>query len=326
MTLAATSTTEARPTPSRSAHHVRLGIGCGLFGAAGWVTWLTWRIATVAAHLVPVLTLVVETIGAIAGLVIAAALVRPPAERPVPADAADRGTAFAAALGAHVGRPVTGPSRRRMPRGGLAEVAIAALRLDGPRRAALVTLTTLGLLIGSSPMPLPPVTAIGGLTLALAGVAGAHVLLSGGAITLGDRTRWAFCSQSERHSWTATVAAAVMLSLAIALRGMSDRWTHGLDPMHVESRAVALLFAVTLVLGALYTLATTDAPEPEGGDLVPRRHEERTARQPALAGAVLVGLIGLVAGLLPGSVDAAHHDPARIEQVSERELRVAPDE
>jgi len=326
MTLAATGTTEARPAPSRSAHQVRLGVGCGLFGAAGWLTWLTWRTTTVAVQAVPVLTLAVELIGAMAGLVMAAALVRPPAERRVEADGADRGSAFAVALGAHLGRPFTELSRGRVPRRGISDLAMAALRLDGPRRAALVALTTIGLLTGSSPMPVPPVTAIGGLTLAMAGVAAAHVLLSGGAIAPGDRTRWAFCSQFGRHPWTATVAAAVVLSLAIALRGMSDRWTHGLDPMQVESRAVALLFAVTLVLGALYTLATTDPPEPEAGDLVPRRHEERTARQPALAGAVVVGLIGLVAGLLPGSVDAAHDDPAGIEQVSEREPRVAPDE
>src|SRR5688572_16077575 len=107
MTLAATGTTETLPAASRSAHQVRLGIACGLFGASGWITWLTWRIATVAVHPLPVLTLAVELIGASAGLVIAAAMFRPPAERRGATDVADRGTAFAAALRAHVGRPVT---------------------------------------------------------------------------------------------------------------------------------------------------------------------------------------------------------------------------
>jgi hypothetical protein len=327
MTLAATGTTEAFPTPSRSAHQVRLGIGSGLFGAAGWLTWLTWRVATVSSDPVPVLMLAVELIGAISGLVMAAALVRPPAGSGAAVEGVDRGSVFAVALGNHLGHPVGDVSPRRLRGGGLVGVATTALHLDGPRRAALVALSTIGLLIGSSPMPLPPATALGALALALAGVAWSHVLLSGGAIAIGDRTRWGFCSQIRGHRWTATVAAAVVLSLAIALRGMSDRWTHGLDPMHVESRAVALLFAVSLTVGALYTLATTDPPEPQqAGELIPRRHEERTARQPALAGAVLVGVIGLVAGLLPGSVDTTHHDPARVEQVSERELRLATDE
>jgi hypothetical protein len=176
-------------------------------------------------------------------------------------------------------------------------------------------------------MPLPSPAAAAGLAIGLLGTSYAHVLLSGRAIAIGDRTRWSFAAQGEllaapstsdlaRRRWTASVAAAVVLSLAIALRGISDRWTHGLEPMAAQSRVVALLLGLALTLGGLYTLATTDPPESET-DAIDRRHDERTAGQPALACAVLVGVIGLVAGLLTGSVDTADDDPARIEQVSQ---------
>ena len=35
-----------------------------------------------------------------------------------------------------------------------------------------------------------------------------------------------------------------------------------------------------------------------------------------------VGLIGLLAGVLPGSVDPADDDPARIEEITENEARI----
>jgi hypothetical protein len=118
----------------------------------------------------------------------------------------------------------------------------------------------------------------------------------------------------------------VVINLAVALRGMSDRWTHGLPAMDNEARIVAMVFAMTIVIGALCTLLTTPAPELDNAHLVSRRLEERTARQSALGGAICVGLIGLLAGVLPGCVDPADDDAARIEHVTEHEVGATVDD
>ena len=76
----------------------------------------------------------------------------------------------------------------------------------------------------------------------------------------------------------------MILNLAVALRGMSDRWTHGLPPMADDDRVMAMVFAMTIALGSFYTLITTPAPKLDNDHLVARRLEERTARQSALGG------------------------------------------
>jgi hypothetical protein len=157
-----------------------------------------------------------------------------------------------------------------------------------------------------------------------------HVILGGGRIRVGDRVRYSYAAIGELMSpadhdglaprrWVGTVAAVVVVNLAMALRGMSDRWTHGLSPMERESRVLTMVLGASVVLGALYTLCTTPAPDIADAHLMSRRLEERTARQSALGGAVIVGMIGLVAGVLPVRVDAADHDPVRVEQISERD-------
>ena len=154
----------------------------------------------------------------------------------------------------------------------------------------------------------------------------AHSLLSNGRVRIGDRVRWTYSTLGEvvasedldgvaPRSWVGTVATVVLVNVAVALRGMSDRWTHGLPHMGDEERVVAMLFALGLAVGALYTMATTDPPELDNAHLAPRRLEERTARQSVLGATVCVGLIGLLAGILPGSVDPADDDPGRIEHV-----------
>ena len=50
--------------------------------------------------------------------------------------------------------------------------------------------------------------------------------------------------------------------------------------------------------------------------------EERTARQSVLGATVCVGLIGLLAGILPGSVDPADDDPGGVEHVVQRALEL----
>ena len=332
MTLALPGTHQDITAPSVSAHQRRLGTAAMLFGMAGWLTWLTWRIETISIHLVPLATLMIESLGVVAGVVFSAVLMRPAYGRHLGDHPCDRAAAFPAAIAPHLSPAVAGASAPSA-----CQLAARMLRLEGLRRLGLVSITAAGLMLGVSPMPVPSPQAVAGLAIGVLGTSFAHVLLSGRVIAFGDRTRWSFAAQGEllptsttsdvtRRRWTASVAAAVVLSLAIALRGISDRWTHGLEPMAAEPRAVALLLALALTLGGLYTLATTDPPEPSETDAVPRRHDERTARQPALACAVLVGVIGLVAGLLTGSVDTTEDDPGRVEQVSQREPRLSPDE
>ena len=107
---------------------------------------------------------------------------------------------------------------------------------------------------------------------------------------------------------------------------MSDRWTHGLPTMSNDMRIVAMVYAMTLVAGSLFTLVTTAAPQLDNAHLVSRRLEERTARQSALGGALCVGLIGLLAGVLPGCVDPGDDHAGRIEHVTEHEVGSAVDD
>jgi hypothetical protein len=211
-----------------------------------------------------------------------------------------------------------------------ADAALAAVLLDGPRRLALVGLLTLSLLLGQAPMPVPPVWALVAGTGVVVGLATAHVVLGGGRIRYGDRTRWASAAIGEVFSgvdvghaaprrWLGAVATVVVLNVAVALRGMSDRWTHGLRPMATDDRVVLMLYAIAVVAGALYTLRTMPAPQQVEAHLVSRRLEERTARQSAMGAAVCVGVVGLLAGVLPGGVDAADRDPVRIEQITDHD-------
>ena len=94
---------------------------------------------------------------AIAGLVLTAALLQPPALQP-PADRKPEGVggvraaAFPDAIGAHLGRSV---HATRPASTSIADLAIRCVRIEGLQRAALVAVTTAGLLLGVSPMPWP---------------------------------------------------------------------------------------------------------------------------------------------------------------------------
>ncbi len=192
----------------------------------------------------------------------------------------------------------------------------------------LVSSVTVALLIGVAPMPLPPLWAVAAGLVAFCSLSLAHVLLGHRRIRFGDRVRWSSSALGEifsgsdhddvapRH-WVGTVAAVVSLNLAIALRGISDRWTHGLAPMTSEGRLVTMMFAITIIAGGLITLRTTTAPQLANSHLVARRTEERTARQSAIGAAAVVGVIGLLAGILPGNVDAVDQGPGQVEQVSD---------
>ncbi|MCB0969451.1 MAG: hypothetical protein KDB37_21655, partial [Ilumatobacter sp.] len=127
-------------------------------------------------------------------------------------------------------------------------------------------------------------------------------------IRVGDRTRWTYGAIGEvvgrndvagvaPRRWVGAIAAAVVVSVAVALRGMSDRWTHGLPAMDDDERAVLLVIGAALILGALFTIQTTPRPTQVDAHLVSRHLEERTARQTVLAAAIVLATVGLVAGL-----------------------------
>jgi hypothetical protein len=186
-------------------------------------------------------------------------------------------------------------------------------------------------------MPVPTVPAFVSLTIGAGGLSLATVVLSERRIAVGDRLRWTYGSIGELlirddlegvapRRWVGTVGTIVVVNLAVAMRGMSDRWTHGLPTMPNDTRVVAMVYAMTLVAGALYTLVTTAAPQLDNAHLVSRRLEERTARQSALGGALCIGLVGLLAGVLPGCVDPRDDHAGRIEHVTEREVGAIVDD
>jgi hypothetical protein len=343
MALAMPSTTEpagitsTRPSPARR----RLGFVLLAVGLAGSLGLAGWRVATMSWRPIPMLSFVLELAGVAIGCVVAVALAaaRNPRSTHTDDDRSEpRRYAFAIAdfvertraADLHqdvrsVARTLRHPGRRDLP-----DVSMACVLLEGPRRVLLVVVATLALLVGTSPMPMPTTPALIALAIGVVGMSAATIALCPRRIRLGDRLRWSYSSLGEilvRHEvdgvaprrWVGAVGTIVVLNLAVALRGMSDRWTHGLPPMGDDERVVAMVFAMLLALGSFYTLVTTAAPELDNAHLVARRLEERTARQSALGGAMCVGLIGLLAGVLPGSVDPADDDPARVEQVTQHE-------
>jgi hypothetical protein len=218
-------------------------------------------------------------------------------------------------------------SRRRPQRS--AEAAIAAVLLDGPRRLVLVVSVTVALLLGISPMPVPPSWVLAPFAIALVAASASHVVLGDGRIRFGDRIRWSYSSIGEvlgrtdldgvaPRRWVGTMASIVIVNLAIALRGTSDRWTHGLDPMTPDERLVTMTLGIGLVAGAVFTMRTVKAPVLDS-ERWSRRLEERTARQSALGATVVLGLIGLIAGILPGGIDPADHDTVRVVQLVDDE-------
>jgi len=303
--------------------------------------WFGWRVVNLQLHPVPILVLLIELSGWTGGLLVALGLICSSTHRRL--ERADDTYRYAATVADRVGRTratdlqhdLRAATERLTSRtvGGPADRAMVGVMVDGPRRIALVAVLSIGLLLGVAPSPLPPWWAIGAIAAGSMALAVTHVVASGRGIRLGDRTRWSFASLGEviapndrddvaPRRWVGTVAAIVVLNLAIGLRGMSDRWTHGLPAMGDDERLVAMTWAGLVVLGGLYALRTIPTPELGNSHTVARRLEERTARQSALGAAVCVGLIGLVAGILPGGVDAGSDDPGGIEPVTQIDAEI----
>ncbi len=349
------TTTLATTSPPETAHadttasvvapaRRRMGVASLGTGLGGSVVWFAWWLGHIDPNPIQIVVLLLSLAVSFAGIAIAVGLATARAPRDVLTGAAAVGSTdpsrFAWAVADVVGRTrahdlhhdvrsVVRAARRSIRRSP-AHYAMAAVLVDGALRLLTVVAVGAALLLGAPPVPAPGTVALVGLGVGVAGMSLSHAILSGGRIRIGDRVRWTFSSLGEvigredlagvaPRRWVGTIATIVGLNLAVALRGISDRWTHGLQPMGDDERVVAMLAALTLVVGALYTLATTEEPLLDNAHLVSRRLEERTARQSVLGAAVCVGLIGLLAGILPGRVDAADDDPGRIEQVEQRD-------
>lgn len=338
MALLDTGETETRddrgaaPTPRRAR---RLGVVLAALGFVAQVAWLGWRVTDLPANPIAALVLVVELAGSLAGLAISVGLARARHPRSVFVDDQRESHRYAFAVADIVGRTRSTDVHRdvvrvvrsvpvRRPRRS-AEAAMGAVLLEGPRRLVLVVALSVALVVGVAPMHVPPVWAIVSVTAGALLTGVAHVVLAGGRIRFGDRIRWSYSSIGEvvgavdldglaPRRWVGTMASIVVVNLAIALRGTSDRWTRGLAPMAEDDRIVTMLLALVVVAGALFTMRTIQAPDLDESRWS-RRLEERTARQSALGATVALGLVGLLAGILPGGVDAADVDPVRVEQL-----------
>lgn len=313
----------------------RIGTAAVGVGIAALVTWLGWRLTHLPLNPIAVVVVATELAGVVATIAVTTGLARAGRSRSVYEDDSRDSHRFAFAMADLVGRTrssdvhrdvrqiVRQTQRQGLPRRS-AEGAMLAVMLEGARRLVLVVAISAALVFGSAVIHRPPVWAIGALILGSVAVSMSHVLLGQGRIAAGDRLRWSFSSMGEvvgatdvdgvaPRRWVGTVAVIAVLNLTIALRGMSDRWTHGLPPMDRTDRTAAMAWAITLVLGALFTMRTTNAPVLDDA-MRARRLEERTARQSALLATVAIGLVGLLAGVLPGGVDPTDGDPVRIEQ------------
>src|SRR5690606_23448516 len=279
----------------------RIGVALGALGAAAQLAWLAWWATHLPANPVAGAVLAAETVGLLGTIAITVGLARARAPRSVFVDDPRESHRYAFAVADLVGRTrstdvhrdvvraVRAAPRHRPRRSG--DVAVGAVLLEGPRRLVLVVAIAIGLVVGTAPMQVPPPWAIVALCAAVAANASAHVALGGGRIRFGDRVRWSYSSIGEvvgardvdgvaPRRWVGTIASIVVINLAVALRGTSDRWTHGLAPMTDEARVVAMSFAIVLVTGALFTMRTVQPPELDA-DRWSRRLEERSARRSA---------------------------------------------
>jgi hypothetical protein len=212
---------------------------------------------------------------------------------------------------ARQGLSMLDPRTSRPGRGGLAWAVVAT---EGIRRAVFVGALVVVLFSGRFPFPWPPVSMLLVLVASQFLTAVGLWLSSGGALRPGDRLVWSMASIGAGLGdgvsrsglpirWAATMATVVVLNLAVSLRGVSDRWTHGLGAMARDERALSMAVAAWLVVAGLVALHRLPHPviDPYGAT---RRLEEGPTRRLALGTTFAVALLGVGAGLLPGPVPA----------------------
>ncbi|MGI9644317.1 MAG: hypothetical protein ACR2O6_03300, partial [Ilumatobacteraceae bacterium] len=189
------------------------------------------------------------------------------------------------------------------------EAAWSVVSTDGLRRMLAVIALIVVLFSGRAPFDRPPPSAVGALVAGVVGLSLGTWLLSGGRILPARRFVWSMASvgagigDGRSRSglpirWATTMATLVALNLAVALRGLSDRWTHGLGPMAHDARVVAMSMALSFVVAGLVGLRWL--PRPDLGFYgATKRLEEASARRLALGGTIAVALLGFVLGVLP---------------------------
>lgn len=307
-------------------------------GLAAWSMWLTWRVSSASVDVISALVLVLEVAALLVSLALSAALwsfgslpsharVR---SRSAPlvdvvgemlgvADLATEQTWGADDTGevarARRGMQLLDPRASRAIVGPpLAVTAWALVAVEGIRRMLFVAVLVVVLLTGRFPFELPSLTMLAAPVVAMALFSLSHWMLSGGVLRPGVRLRWSMASigaglgdGTSRSGlpirWTATLATMIVLNLAVALRGLSDRWTHGLGPMLHHERVVAMLLSWWLVLVGFAALRILAKPS-LGFYGATRRLEETSTRRLALGTTLAVALVGFAAGVLPGGLPA----------------------
>jgi hypothetical protein len=344
MTLTESDSMKSTTTAVLSRLHRNVGAIALATGALATGYWMFWRVTNVPLNAMGFLILILELTGVAAGIAVAVGLLRVESPRDEYVDDALDPHRYGFAVADLVGRTRSNDLHRdvrvmyrtfRSSSHVSADYAMVGVLLDGPRRLTLVGAVVFSLLFGVTPITVPPIVpALAGL-VGIGCVSIAHVVLGRRRLRFGDRTRWSCAALGEvigradhdglaPRRWIGIVATVVAVNIATALRGISDRWTHGLPPMGDAERAMLMLISIYVVLTAMYTLATTDPPEIENGHLVSRHLEERTARKSAVGAALALGLVGLVAGIFPGGVDAARDDSVRVESTVDRNAGDVP--
>ena len=318
-----------------------MGRFASLLGFVAWSSWLAWRVSSSPVGLVSVVVLVLEVMAFLVAIVLSAALWSLPGRsRPSATSAGlldvlvelfdldelgaveahgadDTGEVARARLGLRLLDPRTrraNAARQFVGRRQLALTAWALVAVEGIRRMLFVAVLLAVLLTGRLPIEMPGWSVLAALMAAQLSFTISHWLLSGGVLRPGVRLRWSMATigaglgdGASRTGlpirWTATLATMVVLNLAVALRGVSDRWTHGLGPMPHDERVGAMVLSWWLVIVGFTALRTLVKPS-LGFYGATRRLEETSTRRLALGTTLAVALVGFVAGVLPGGLPA----------------------
>lgn len=297
-------------------------------GFASWAAWFVWRLGSGVPGPVGAGVFVLELVAMSVAAVITAALwSAAPSTAPRGADyptvmatvlgvatiepdlrhgGDDTGEVALArhglrALDPRLGRIVL----RRTPE----EIAWNLVAIEGVRRMAFVAALVAVLLSGHGAIETPPWEMVAALLAALTTIATGHWLLSGRQIRPGARLRWSMASVGAGLGdgrsrtglpirWASTMATIVVLNLAVSLRGLSDRWTHGLGPMPHDQRVIVMTVSWWLVAVGFVALRTLERPV-LGLYGATRRLEEISTRRLALGATLAVAMVGFVAGALP---------------------------
>ena len=308
-----------------------------------WLIWLGWRVSSPMNGVVGLVVLVLEVVAFAVASVISLALWHAPATSATGAQrrASRRGDVglpetLSVVLGAvdavdvrssagtddtgevawarHGIRSLRPTALLGADRPSLRRLAWSVVAVEGMRRMLCVIMVVVVLFSGASPFEVPPFEILALLVVSQVALTLGHFLLSDGLIRPGARLRWSMASVgaglgdgTSRSGlpirWASTLATMVVLNLVVSLRGLSDRWTHGLGAMAHGERVMVMAAAAWLVgwgFVALRSLA-----QPQLGYYGPtRRLEETSTRRLALGTTLTVAAIGMIAGVMPGGVPA----------------------